>query len=185
MIWHLVSLGLLLATSTAAVVAEDAPAWTWLRAESGNGAYSVEVPCTAAEVELHTAMLTSANVRVPAAEREERAAAMVACRRGGGIFTVQLVTPRDLEPSVPAYDQIVNRVRASLPIAGLEVNESTHDGRRMLTSRQQSGGTIGKTGIIEVSDRSYLLLVAGSGNGETVTDEQIDRFFQSVELASS
>lgn len=181
MIWRVGALCLLLAMPSAVMAAEDAPAWTWLRAESGNRAYSVEVPCTAGEVELQTAVLT---MRVPAAERQARAAAMVACRRGGAIFTVQVVTPSDLEPSVPAYDQIVNRVRASLPVAGLDVNESTHDGRRMLTTRQQSGGTIGKTGIIEVSDRSYLLLIAGSGNGETVTDEQIDRFFQSVELAS-
>lgn len=175
---------LMLAGSSTVAAAEAAPAWTWLRAESGNGAYSVEVPCTNEEVALHTAMLTRSNARVPVAEREERAAATVACRRGGAVFSVQLVTPRDLQPSEPAYDQIVNQVRASLPIAGLDVNEAMHDGRRMLTSRQQSGGTIGKTGIIEVSDRSYLLLVAGSGNGEPVTDEQIDRFFHSVEVAS-
>lgn len=182
--WRMGSLGLLLAISATAAAVEGAPAWTWLRAESGNGVYSVEVPCTHGEVDLHTAMLTSSNVRLPVAEREERAAAMVACRRGGAVFTVQLVTPRDLQPSVPAYDQIVSRVRASLPRAGLEVTETMHDGRRMLMSRQQSGATIGKTGIIEVSDRSYLLLVAGSGNGETVTDDQIDRFFASVEIAS-
>ena len=176
-----------LAMPAAPLVAQDAAAWTWARAHSGNGIYSVELPCRAEEVALHSAMLVRSRADVLVRARVERAARTVACRRGGTVFTVEMVTIQDDAPlPTPAYDQLASGVRAALPVKGLEVRETMHSGRRMLTSRQVSGGTVGQTGVIEVTDRSYLLLIAGTGSEapQAEIDAHIGRFFASVEVGN-
>jgi len=174
-----------LAMPATPLVAQADAAWTWARAHSGNGVYSVELPCSAAEVALHSALLVRSRADALVRARVERAARTVACRRGGTVFTVEMVSvPDDAPLPAPAFDQLASGVRAALPVAGVEVRETMRSGRRMLTSRQLSGGAVAQTAVIEIDDRSYLLLLAGTGSAapQAEIDAHIGRFFASVEV---
>lgn len=170
-----------------ALASGPASAWdavdddVWVRATSDDGTYSVELPCGAEEVLTHsTAMALS---------RAALGGGTLACLRGGTLFSVQMVSAADDEPlPSPIFDMLIEGLRAETLDDGVVLTETSLAGHRAVITEEIESDAMARTGIVELSDRSYLFMMSGAipNQGSVPADfaEQVERFFSSMEIVS-
>lgn len=155
----------------------------WARAASPDGAFSVETPCSAAEVAASAALPDGI-----AAAATLDARARVLCIKDTMLFVASIVEERALPADGPAlFDAALAQVRADKTAEG-HPTITTVDGRRALMNRQTKGGEVARTGFVEVSRSRIVLLIAGVRFGSSLSavgqDDVLDRFTRSIRVTA-
>ena len=171
---------LLVGHLSSAASAQPAAEEGWTRVSPPDGSYSVEVPCSADQI---------TNIPPPQARRQEGDERVtVTCEADGVVFFASRVSvPADVQLPKSLFDLMRDSLISSELGSNMSVTDLTVSERRVLRSREANAdGLIGQTDIVEVGDRSALLLVVGAASGTTTSNVEhgVDRFVGSFEVVS-
>lgn len=176
-----------LALASTAASANSTDGWSWTRSAAQGGAYSADLPCSPEQVALQTNAYVLSRGDVLVEKRQERAADTLFCNLDGSIFRIEIIKAgaSDALPS-SLFDLVLGGIRSAPKRDVVVITETEHAGRRALFSQEASDSMIARTGVIELSDRSYMLLIGGAKLSSDVTAADmvsvLDRFFASVEF---
>ena len=168
-----------MAGAGSAVLAQETDAPDWTRAAAKSGQFSIETPCSAAEIE---ALIARRGGPVaPASDGR------VMCLHRGVMFTAIVRTaplPEGYD-GPGAFDMMLamgkSEIEASETIAVDEI-----DGRRSISNEELDEGRLARTVVIELSPNSLLMLVSGGpfepGYEVEEISPMLDRFVNSLEI---
>ena len=174
------TLGAALALTAGGSAAFAATADVWARSTPPNGAFSVETPCTASEID------ALKNLPGDAMPMKVEPDARLVCKKGKILFFAGQAAVGALPAGVTSiFDKIADGVTADTGAEG-EPRTLTIDGHRALINRDDSEGPMAQTGIIEVDARTIIVLVAGVEQGSDISlvdqGKMIDRFYGSIRV---
>lgn len=176
------AMGVALALPVQGVAAQIADAWTWARAEAGNGVYSIETPCAAAELAEAQAMPIEAfaNLKFLPDSR-------IICLKGDTLLVAGVAEAPDAPAdAASAFDTLVATLNSDVS-GGSKPVLTTLAGRRAMVNREQKGGKVAQVGIIELSRTQLLILIGGTDDASlsvAAQGEMLDRFYASLKVAA-
>jgi len=169
-------LGLWLAT--AAIAAPGQTAETWVRVAAPDGAFSIETPCSAAEID----ELKNASAPDDTLNPQSR----IFCKKANLIFVVGEHDEKELPAGTATLFEAVSARAASDKDVEGTPTLTTIDGKRAFLNRQIQGDVVAQTGVIEVGRKSVVMIIAGfPPNSGLSVEEQgvlIDRFCRSLKF---
>ena len=170
-----------LAFAGVSAAASAATGETWAIAPSANGMFSVETPCTEAEV---VGFRSLPDEMVP--ELKFIPGSRVVCRRGQVILVAAEVGDPDYpKTGLSVFDSIVEQAKGDKTAEGTPTI-TTLNGRRAFVNRQEKDAMLAQTGFVEIDRGRIIMLIAGvqADSGLSVKDQGalIDRFYSSVKV---
>jgi hypothetical protein len=151
---------------------------SWTRVSPPSGSFSVETPCSIAEIDkLKSAPEDFSGFTMPAQGR-------VICLTPGLILAAAEIGGGEMAAGDPSlYDMIVTEAAKDPKPDGKPV-QTTLNGRRAMINRQVDGKVTAQTGFIELGRGRILLVITGFQPDNTTPlaqqGKQIDRFFNSI-----
>ena len=154
----------------------------WTPAVAANGAFSVDTPCSTAEVvefrKLPEPLMPGVTF-VPNTR--------VACKHGETLLVAGVYDVAGYPATGPAvFDSFVQQLRSDKTAEGV-ASVTTINDRRALLNRQEKDGVLAQTGFVEISRSKLVVMIGGVyGGGMKIEDQRalVDRFYGSVKVTA-
>ena len=172
-----------LCLSAPPALADEGEGETWSRYTSPDEVFSVEMPCSAEDIQKYKVVPANMSIAV-SLDPESR----ILCLHNEMMLVASIMeVPEDELGGVLLFDLILQGVTAQPDEldnpAALEI-----DGRRAFKNSETDTDYMAQTGIVEVAPNRVLLSVVGGplleDGARTTMEQTVDRFLTSIELAA-
>jgi len=152
----------------------------WARSAPVDQSYSIETPCTVAEVREQSMLPLEVNGSILDPDSN------VSCIVGELLFSSGALSVAASEiGDANLFDYVVSMLEQEAVRSEVVIQQTNLAGKRAIISREVRNGEVAQTGIVELSNRELLMLISG---GKPTAGEDvavlIDRHVESLKVAS-
>jgi hypothetical protein len=161
-------------------LAQSEVAAEWARSTPASQQYSIETPCSIADVQRDSAE------PLQVGDQTLDEGSNVSCAIGETVFASGIVSVSEDEiGDENVYDVTIALLGEQTLPAGVNVTFVELDGHRALLSREQRGDEVAQTGIVELSNREMLMIISGGKPIDGMDmNAMIDRHVSSLKVTS-